>query len=229
MPSGYLATDNPEGPRRRSIACFVHGCDGERCRWIYIYIYCSIVHRSCFAVLSSSTNRDPREIIEHVAMIIFVFRLEFFIGRSIKSCDNYKLLRIIVMVAFVISRHHVRLTNHWSMKKCGIELWDWMFFILHCEIFQIAYNMLNFGFFKSCFVMEIGVFPFDFLLFLVENSAADRIIHRQSRNYASRISSKSEERNEAKSLMWIIRGWLVQLKVFRRVYTLRFLSFFFNE
>lgn len=64
MPSGYLATDNPEGPRRRSIACFereyvgVMGNDG--------YIYCSIVpvHQPCFAVLSSSTNRGPREIIE---------------------------------------------------------------------------------------------------------------------------------------------------------------------
>lgn len=229
MPSGYLATDNPEGPRRRSIACFVHGCDGERCRWIYIYIYIAL---SFTDPVLRFYRRLPIVIHEKLSKIflwLFVFRLEFFIGRSIKSHNNYKLLRVIVMVAFVISRHHVRLTNHWSMKKCGIELWDWMFFILHCEIFQIAYNMLNFGFFKSCFVMEIGVFPFDFLLFLVENSAADRIIHRQSRNYASRISSKSEERNEAKSLMWIIRGWLVQLKVFRRVYTLRFLSFFFNE
>lgn len=195
----------------------------------YIYIYIAL---SFTDPVLRFYRRLPIVIHEKLSKIflwLFVFRLEFFIGRSIKSCDNYKLLRIIVMVAFVISRHHVRLTNHWSMKKCGIELWDWMFFILHCEIFQIAYNMLNFGFFKSCFIMEIGVFPFDFLLFLVENSAADRIIHRQSRNYASRISSKSEERNEAKSLMWIIRGWLVQLKVFRRVYTLRFLSFFFNE
>lgn len=229
MPSGYLATDNPEGPRRRSIACFVHGCDGERCRWIYIYIYIALSFTDPVLRFYRRLPIVIHEKLSKILLWLFVFRLEFFIGRSIKSYDNYKLLRIIVMVAFVISRHHVRLTNHWSMKKCGIELWDWMFFILHCEIFQIAYNMLNFGFFKSCFVMEIGVFPFDFLLFLVENSAADRIIHRQSRNYASRISSKSEERNEAKSLMWIIRGWLVQLKVFRRVYTLRFLSFFFNE
>ena len=229
MPSGYLATDNPEGPRRRSIACFVHGCDGERCRWIYIYIYIALSFTDPVLRFYRRLPIVIHEKLSKILLWLFVFRLEFFIGWSIKSYDNYKLLRIIVMVAFVISRHHVRLTSHWSMKKCGIKLWDWIIFILHCEIFQIAYNMLNFGFFKSCFVMEIGVFPFDFLLFLVENSAADRIIHRQSRNYASRISSKSEERNEAKSLMWIIRGWLVQLKVFRRVYTLRFLSFFFNE
>ena len=40
---------------------------------IYIYIYCSIVHRPCFAVLSSSTNRDPREIIEDIDYLYFVW------------------------------------------------------------------------------------------------------------------------------------------------------------
>lgn len=52
MPSGYLATDNPEGPRRRSIACFEDGYDGEPCRWIYMYIYiASFVHRPGFIVV----------------------------------------------------------------------------------------------------------------------------------------------------------------------------------
>lgn len=70
--------------------------------------------------------------------------------------------------------------------------------------------------------METGVFSrFDFLLFPLKSC-------RRS-NYPSAVAklreqNQHEERNEAQSLMWIIRGWLVQLKVSRQVYTLRFLS-----
>lgn len=67
MPSGYLATDNPEGPRRRSIACFEHGYVGVMGNVVDEYIALS-VHPVLRFYRRLPTTRNYR--IEDVAMVI---------------------------------------------------------------------------------------------------------------------------------------------------------------
>lgn len=123
----------------------------------------------------------------------------------------FELLRVIVIWNFVSSRAF----NNRSMKSCRVEG------IIGLDFFHIVRYLCN-RYFR---VLYNGgrCLSFDFLLFLLE-------ISRRS-NYPSAVAklreqNQHQERNEAQSLMWIIRGWLVQLKVSRRVYTLRFLSRF---
>lgn len=179
---------------------------------IYIALSLPILFCGFIVVYQPWSMRNYR--IEGAMIICVSFGIFYNLDDRLKVIVKgwiFELLRVIVIWNFVSSRAF----NNRSMKSCRVEG------IIGLDFFHIVRYLCNRYFRVLC--NGGRCLSFDFLLFLLE-------ISRRS-NYPSAVAklreqNQHQERNEAQSLMWIIRGWLVQLKVSRRVYTLRFLSRF---